>query len=172
MIRPASQRRNPQLHMEVLRRISKQYGPAVEINLFGTTLDDPGLGPLPQDFSWELAGELRPKQVASLLNYSDIFVDYSTFQALGITALESMACGLGVIVPKSGGADTFGVHEKNCLFVDTNDPEDCYGALHRLIADHHLRKTLQRNAIFTAPKFHLEGPTIKLLEAMFPRPEQ
>jgi glycosyltransferase involved in cell wall biosynthesis len=168
MIRPASQRRNPQLHMEILERISKKYGPGVEINLFGTTLDDPGFGPLPQDFPWEMTGQLRPRQVANLLNYSDIFVDYSTFQALGITALESMACGLAVIVPKSGGADTFGIHEKNCLFVDTSDPDDCFRSLQRLIEDHELRKNLQKHAIFDAPKYHLEGPTVKLLEAMFP----
>jgi GT2 family glycosyltransferase len=168
MIRPASQRRNPLLHMEVLQRISKRYGPGVEIKLFGTSLDDPGFAPLPQNFPWEMTGKLRPKQVANLLNQSDIFVDFSTFQALGITALESMACGLAVIVPKRGGAATFGFHEKNCLFVDTDDLEDCFTALQRLIEDHDLRKTLQRNAIFDAPKFHLESPTTKLLEAMFP----
>ena len=168
MIRPNSERRSPLLTMEILSKASKIYGARLEFKLFGTLPTDPGFEPLPKDFPWELGGELRPKQVANLLNESDIFVDYSSFQALGITALEAMSCGVAVIVPQNGGVHTFARPEENCLLVDTSDPQACLQALQRLIDDHALRTRLQRNAIPAVAQFHLEGPTFKLLEALFP----
>ena len=112
--------------MEILQQVSKMYGSRLEFRLFGCEADDPGFAPLPQDFPWQLAGELRPTQIANLLNEADIFVDFSDFQALGLTALESMACGLAVIVPMHGGTGTFAKHEENCLVVDTHVPPPAF----------------------------------------------
>jgi GT2 family glycosyltransferase/SAM-dependent methyltransferase len=168
MIRPHSERRSPRMTMEILRAVSRKYGPAVEFKLFGTKPSDPGFEPLPKDFPWELAGELRQTQIASLLNEVDIFVDFSVFQGLGLTAMESMSCGCAVIVPKVGGGDTFARHEENCMVADTSDARDCLKKLERLIENHTLRQKLQRAGISAALQFHPDLPTFRLLDALFP----
>ncbi len=171
MIRPASERRSPKMTMDILQQVSKIYGARLEFSLFGCEPYDPGFAPLPKDFPWNLAGELRPTQIANLLNEADIFVDYSVFQALGITALESMSCGLATIVPMHGGTGTFAKHEENCLVVDTHDQSACLSALQRLIEDDSLRQKLQVNAISTPVKFYPELPTFNMLKALFPTGE-
>ncbi len=167
MIRPQSERRNPRMTMEVLEQTSKRYGSRLEIILFGCKPSDPGFAPLPQNFPWQLAGELRPTQIANLLNEVDIFVDFSEYQALGLTAMEAMSCGVAVIVPDNGGTHTFAKHEENCLIVDTHDKSACFKALQRLIEDHSLRQKIQKNAIYGAAQFYPELPAYNFLNALF-----
>ena len=169
MIRPHSERRSPYMTMDILQQISEKYGPRVEFKLFGTKPSDPGFAPLPKNFPWHFADELSQSQMANLLNEVDIFVDFSTFQGLGLTAMESMACGVAVTVPSKGGTNTFARDGKNSLVVDTSDPQACLLALQRLIDDHALRMKLQRNAIHSVKIFHPELPAFNLLQALFPR---
>ena len=169
MIRPHSERRSPHMTMDILQQISKKYGPRVEFKLFGTRPSDPGFAPLPKNFPWHFADELSQGQMANLLNEVDIFVDFSTFQGLGLTAMESMACGVAVTVPSKGGTNTFARDGENSLVVDTSDPQACLLALQRLIDDHALRMKLQRNAIHSVKIFHPELPAFNLLQALFPR---
>jgi GT2 family glycosyltransferase/SAM-dependent methyltransferase len=168
MIRPHSERRSPQMTMQILQQVSKKFGAQVEFKLFGTKPSDPGFEPLPKDFPWQLAGELRQNQIANLLNEVDIFVDFSVFQGLGLTAMESMSCGCAAIIPQVGGGSTFACHGENCLVVDTQNPQACLKVLQRLIENHELRQKLQRNGISAALQFHPELPTYRLLEALFP----
>ncbi|PWB50238.1 MAG: hypothetical protein C3F13_17375 [Anaerolineales bacterium] len=168
MIRPVSERRNPRLTMEILRQASQLYGARLEFMLFGCEPYDPDFLPLPRDFPWRLAGELRPAQIANLLNQCDIFVDFSVFQGLGLTAMESLCCGLAAIVPGKGGASTFARHEENCLVVDTSDQQACLKALQHLIDDDSLRHKLQQNAIPSGLQFYPELPAFNLLQALFP----
>jgi len=167
MIRPQSERRNPGMTMEVLEQTSKRYGSRLEIILFGCKPSDPGFAPLHQNFPWQLAGELRPMQIANLLNEVDIFIDFSEYQALGLTAMEAMSCGAAVIVPDNGGTHTFAKHEENCLIVDTHDKSACFKALQRLIEDHSLRQKIQKNAIYGAAQFYPELPAYNFLDALF-----
>ncbi|MGA9348462.1 MAG: glycosyltransferase [Anaerolineae bacterium] len=167
MIRTTTPYRGPKLTMELLRQASRRYGGRVEIVVFGTSLGDPGFAELPRDFAWSFAGELTQKQVAHLLNEVDIFVDFSSHQAMGLTALEAMACGAAVIVPERGGAISFARHEENSLVVDTSSREACWRALQCLIEDHHLRSRLQRNALVEIPNFFPERPAFNILNALF-----
>lgn len=168
MVRPISERRNPRMTMEILQQAYQKFGAKLELLLFGCEPYDPDFLPLPKAFPWKLAGELRPAQIANLLNQADIFVDYSVFQALGLTALEAMSSGVATIVPSNGGTGTFARHEENCLVVDTHDPAASYSALERMIEDATLRHKIQRNAIPTGLKFYPELPAYNLLKAMFP----
>lgn len=167
MIRPNSPYRAPRLTMELLQRTSQHYGRGVEILIFGVSPDDPDFIELPRDFAWTLAGVLNPKQVARLLNEVDIFVDFSSHQAMGLTALEAMACGVAVIVPSRGGAVSFARQEENSLVVDTSSAEACWHALQRLIEDHELRSRLQQNALVDVCDFFPERPAFKILETLF-----
>jgi GT2 family glycosyltransferase/glycosyltransferase involved in cell wall biosynthesis len=168
MVRPYSHYRAPRATMEMLRKASRHYGSGIEIFIFGTRPDDPGFIELPRDFEWNLAGVLSLRQIANLLNEVDIFVDYSTYQGLGMTAMEAMSCGNAVIVPARGGSATFARHEHNCLVVDTASAEERWSTLQRLVEDHDLRQRLQRNATADICEFHPEGPAYKILEALFP----
>ena len=167
MIRPSSPRRSPRLTMEILRRLSHHYGERVAITLFGVSPADPGFADLPQDFDWQLAGMLETDRVAALLGATDIFVDFSTYQAMGLTALEAMACGAAVIVPAAGGAASFARHGENALVVDTSSAEACWRALRSLVEDEHLAARLRANAIRDACAFFPERAALNILAVLF-----
>lgn len=169
MIRPSTPRRSPKLTMKLLREAYRRYGGKIEIIIFGTELDDVDFADLPRDFAWSLVGVLNRKQVAWLLNGVDIFLDFSVYQAMGLTALEAMASGVAVTVPKKGGALSFAQHEQNCLVVDTSSSDDCFKATCRLIEDHDLRLELQKNAIQDACNFFTERVAFNILKALFYR---
>jgi glycosyltransferase involved in cell wall biosynthesis len=167
MIRPSTARRSPHLTMELLERASQEFGDSIEIILFGAELYELQQAHMPMSFRFKLAGRINQKQVANLMNEVDIFVDYSAFQGLGLTALEAMACGVASVVPAHGGTGVYARHEENCIVVDTQDREACFAALSRLISDHELRLKLQRNGFLFTPRFYPELPTLRLLQALW-----
>jgi glycosyltransferase involved in cell wall biosynthesis len=168
MIRPSTQRRNPKLTMEVLRDFYRAHGETVEIILFGCESSDPDFLALPRDFPWRNAGRLTRPQVAALLNEVDIFTDFSEFQAMGLTALEAMACGAAVIVPQKGGAESFAIHNQNALVVDTSSPAACLESLERLTMDEGLRTGLQQQGLTGACQYYPERVAYNMLKALFP----
>ena len=154
--------------MALLRSAARRYGtPRVEITVFGARADDPGLNALPHDFDWQLAGMLRPTQVARLLNDTEVFVDLSSHQAMGLTAMEAMACGAAVTVPLRGGAVSYAHDGQDCLVVDTSSWDACWSALRRLIEDSDLRANLQRQAIADICEHYPERPALGILRALF-----
>jgi glycosyltransferase involved in cell wall biosynthesis len=152
--------------MDLLQRSSRRYRSAVEIVIFGIRPDDPEFLALPRNFAWKLAGVLNQNQVAQLLSQVDIFVDFSSHQAMGLTALEAMACGAAVIVPEHGGAVSFARNEQNCLVVDTSSPDACWRALQRLIEDHSLRTRIQSNALVDVCEYFPERPAFNILNVL------
>jgi len=169
MIRPNTPCREPGLTMDVLRRVAQRFGGEMQTVIFGASPQDPGLASLPHDFDWRCAGILTPAQVARLMNDVDIFVDFSSHQAMGLTALEAMACGAAAAVPSNGGAMTFARHEKNSLVVDTSSVDACVHALERLIQDHDLRQRVQQAAIADVVEYYPERAALKILAALFSR---
>jgi GT2 family glycosyltransferase/glycosyltransferase involved in cell wall biosynthesis/predicted O-methyltransferase YrrM len=167
MIRPSTPRRAPRLTMAVLRDMHRAYGEAIEIVIFGCDSDDPSFRALPHDFPWRNAGILNRMQVAALMNEIEIFVDFSEFQAQGLTAMEAMACGAAVIVPELGGSGTFVADERNGLIVDTSSQRACLEALERLVADDDLRARLQRQALLDICDFFPEAGAFRTLAALF-----
>ncbi|MEA5582848.1 glycosyltransferase [Nodularia harveyana UHCC-0300] len=168
MIRPDSPRRAAELTMQILQKIALTHGNNIEIIIFGCQSDDPKFLQLTQDFSWYNAGILTRSQLAFLLNEVDIFVDFSSFQAMGLTAMEAMACGAAVIVPETGGAASFAIHEQNSLIVDTSSEEACFNQLNRLILDQQLREKLQQTAINDICEYFPEKAAHNILNSLFP----
>ena len=167
MVRSNAPYREPRLTMEILRRMTQRYGAGVEAVIFGTSADEPEFAGLAGGFSWTLAGVINQEQVARLMNEVDIFVDFSSHQAMGLAALEAMACGAAVIVPSRGGAVSFARDGVNALVVDTSSPAACWQALQRLIEDHNLRSRLQRNALIDVCDVFPERPAFQILGALF-----
>lgn len=168
MIRPSSPRRGTRLTMDVLRTITSEFGERISVTLFGVHAEDPAFLRLSPDPRWRIAGLLSPQRMASLLNASDVFVDFSHYQAMGLTAMEAMGCGAAVIVPREGGASCFATHEATALVVDTFRPSECLAALRRLLTDHDLRLRLQRDGAAHIAQFTPEAAAYRFLEALLP----
>lgn len=167
MVRPESPYREPFKTMKLLKEIKAAYGSKVEVAIFGTTTDNPGYHSLPTDFEFDMYGVLNQGQVASLLNQVDIFIDYSSHQAMGLTALESMGCGCAVIVPSHGGAVCYAHDGQNSLVVDTTEHKNVLDAAKRLIEDEHLRSSIQRTALYDVCQYYPEGSALKILRVLF-----
>lgn len=167
MIRPESPYREPEKTMRLLKKAFEKYRGLVEIIIFGTTPNNPGFLELTNDFPWKLYGVIPSSKVATLLNLADIFLDYSSHQAMGLTALEAMATGCAVIVPKEGGATSFCKHETNGLVVDTTNFEEVWFALQRLIEDEELRMRLGKQAIWDTCQYYPEKSALNILRVLF-----
>ncbi|OUD13950.1 glycosyltransferase [Thioflexithrix psekupsensis] len=146
MVRPSSVRRAASRTMQVLRAIQHRYADHVRIVIFGVTDEDLKAVGLPQDFAYENLGMCSSARIAALFGEADIFVDFSTFQAMGLTAMEAMACGMAVIVPQFGGTDSFARHEENALVIDTTSYQNCYDALVQLIESPQRRVSIMTQA--------------------------
>jgi glycosyltransferase involved in cell wall biosynthesis len=169
MVRPASPYRSPRLTMELLRQAAREFGREVEAVIFGSEHDDPQLRALPVDFPFVSAGILSQAQVARLLGEVDIFVDFSSHQAMGLTALEAMACGAAVIVPSHGGATSFARHGENSLVVDTGSRDECWRGLRTLLQNHDLRRELQDRALRDVCAHFPERAAYNILDTLFGR---
>jgi hypothetical protein len=168
MIRPSTPRRNPRFTMEVLREIDRRFGSDVDIILFGCVSQDPRFQELPHDFTWRNAGMLKRRQVAALMNEVDIFVDFSKFQALGVTALEAMLCATAVVVPRRGGSVSFTRDGENGLVVDSTSHKECVEAVSRLVSDRSLRDRIIHQAMADACQYFPEKAAYNMLDVLFP----
>ena len=165
MIRPSTPRRAAEDTMRVLERISKEFGNKVTITLFG---EDAGHRIFNQyEVQAKCLGAVSSQEVGVILSAADIFVDFSKFQAMGLTAMEAMASGAAVIVPEQGGATTFATNNENALVVDAHNIEECYNALHRLIVDSELRVKLQGASVESITRFSPEASAFKLAKVLF-----
>jgi glycosyltransferase involved in cell wall biosynthesis len=113
------------------------------------------------------AGLLNRRQVAWLMNEVDIFVDFSIFQATGLTAMEAMCCGAAVIVPRIGGSTDFVRHGENGMVVDSGSRQNCIETLHHMILDSGQRMRIQRQGIRDICRFFPERGAYHTLEALF-----
>jgi GT2 family glycosyltransferase/glycosyltransferase involved in cell wall biosynthesis len=167
MIRPGSPYRNPEMTMSILRQVSQKYREDVDIWLFGAddireVVDEKLL-----DFNWRQMGKLTQVQVASMMSKTDIFTDFSSHQAMGLSALEAMAAGCSVVVPKNGGAVEFIQHRSNGIVADTSILQASLSALEELIEDDLLRKRIQINGLTDVVQYYPERVSYNILNALF-----
>lgn len=168
MIRPATPRRAPVRTVEVLSALA-QDNSQIELHTFGCYREE--LDPLLAGRYWpreqhQHHGRLSHHEVAALLPKMDIFLDYSDFQAMGLTAMEAMACGCAVVVPKEGGAEDFAEDAVTALIVDTRNTANCLKAAQRLVTDRSLRERLAAAAAQSVLQWAPETAALRLLEAV------
>jgi glycosyltransferase involved in cell wall biosynthesis len=84
--------------------------------------------------------------VAPLLRAGDLLVQPSHFEALGLSAIEALACGVPVIACGVGGLLGFVVDGENGLLCPPQDPQALAAALGALIEDAPLRQRLASQA--------------------------
>lgn len=135
MVRPETPRRAPELTMRVLKTLKQRHGERLHISVFGCTSEALKASAFDVQFEFEHLGTLVGSEVAQLLRRNDIFLDLSTFQAMGLTAMEAMACGVAVIGPQRGGLSEIIEDGVSGLLVDTLDERACVAAASALVAD-------------------------------------
>jgi glycosyltransferase involved in cell wall biosynthesis len=167
MIRPGSPYRSPEMTLTILRQISKKYKEDVDIWLFGADDVHEVVDEKLLDFDWRQLGKLTQVQVASMMSKADIFTDFSSHQAMGLSALEAMAAGCSVIVPKNGGAVEFVNHRINGIVADTAYLQASLNALEELIDDDTLRKQIQINGLSDVVQYYPERVSYNILNALF-----
>ena len=167
MVRPYSSYPSPEMTMRVLSRIKSAYPDEVEVVTFGVDELDPSFQALRPPVPFHHLGKLGSPELATVFDQVDIFVDFSTYQAMGLTAMEAMSCGTAIIVPEAGGAVEFARHEHNALVVDTRDEKQCQSALERLVRDEPPRHRLAQKALADIQSFHPEGAALRMLSALF-----
>jgi GT2 family glycosyltransferase/glycosyltransferase involved in cell wall biosynthesis len=168
MIRPTTPRRSPARTVEVLSALA-QGNSQVELHTFGCYREE--LDPLLAGRYWpqerhQHHGRLSHHEVAALLPKMDIFLDCSDFQAMGLTAMEAMACGCAVVVPKEGGAEDFAEDAVNAMVVDTSNAANCLKAAQRLVTDRSLRERIAVAAAQSVLQWAPETAALRLLEAV------
>jgi len=124
-----------------------------------------------RDFPHHCLGELDANGVANALSNAHIFVDCSTSQAMGLTAMEAMAAGVAVVGPICGELKEIVRHGHNGLLVDTHDEGAMLSAVSRLVNDRMLLERVQANA-FEVLAYSPVVSAFKILDCLFPRANQ
>lgn len=146
MVRPSTPHRAPIVTMRVLRYLEKKYGDRLQIVIFGFDPGDPESVFFPDDFNYRCMGMLDLNGTRMVLSQADIFIDCSTYQAMGLTAMEALAAGATIIGPSNGGLGEVVTHMHNGLLVDTTNEGAIVEAASLLIEDEQLRAKLRRNS--------------------------
>lgn len=166
MVRPSTPRRQPALTAQVLRHLKDCIGESIILSAFGA--DHTELAAADIDLAGiTCLGRLNRSEMAGLLQGTDIFLDFSEFQAMGLTALEAMASGCAVVVPKCGGAIELAADGGAALVIDSSDPTACRDGALRLVADHDLRARLRQKAVIEAPQYAPEFAAARMLQTIF-----
>jgi glycosyltransferase involved in cell wall biosynthesis len=96
--------------------------------------------------------------VAHVLNNFDIFLLSSTSEGFSISTIEAMACGLPVVVTRSGGPEEIVTHGQNGLLVEAGSAPQIASAIDLISRDPHLRERLVLNARATVTgKFSMDA---------------
>jgi GT2 family glycosyltransferase/glycosyltransferase involved in cell wall biosynthesis len=161
MVRPRTARRQPLGTVTVLERLQRELPGRVTLMTFGCYPDE--LREILSDARDTLdshLGLLTRTEVADLLRRSEVFLDMSSYQAFGRTALEAMACGCTAVVPEIGGLCEFVEHGENALAVDTFDPDSVIETLASLVQDRDRLRRLQVSARATAARYSVARAAI------------
>lgn len=86
------------------------------------------------------------KDIARLLNASDVLVSPSDFETYGMSILEAMACGLPVVSTNVGGPSETIVEGETGFLVSPSDENTLAARVKQLLADSALRRALGENA--------------------------
>jgi len=161
MLRPKTPRRAPEATLSVLKAVQDELGEKARIVVFGCPDGDimELNAPTPK---MENRGVLTREGVAEVLRGADMFVDMSTYQAFGRTALEAMACGAVAACPERGGGGEYAMDGRAALRLPTHDPEECARRVLALVNDPDAFETMRRKGVAAARQFSVEKAAASL----------
>jgi GT2 family glycosyltransferase/glycosyltransferase involved in cell wall biosynthesis len=166
MLRPTSLYRAPARTVAALTEVVRRFENRVRVHSFGAS--DEQLARERLSRAWITNhGHLRPERVAALFGRCDLFVDFSDYQAMGLSLLEAMSSGCAVIGPVAGGTNSFLRDRTNGLLVDTSSIDDCVEKTVSLLEDATFRSSLQQRAINDASIHLPAAAALKMLNTLF-----
>lgn len=170
MVRPSTPRRAPERTLSILQALICERSSSIQIEVFGVDSDDQALlGSLPKAPNCQVHRVLGPQAMRELLARSHIFLDVSDFQAMGLTCMEAMACGVAVVGPITGGLSEIVRHEHSGLLVDTTDEAACLAAVLELIDQPGKRQALVNAALADIAAYYPESAALRMMDYLFPR---
>jgi len=166
MVRPSSERRGPEATWRMMAGLAHGLGRGVECHVFGC--DDADLAGYRARRPGEVRnhGRLRRTQVAALFRGMDVFVDLSSYQAMGLTLLEAMSSGLVAIGPERGGAGEFITDGVDGFLVPTADGAAAREVVRQLGAGDLDMATVRRGAVAAAALWHPERAALAILRVV------
>ncbi len=168
MVRPSSGRRGPEATWRMMADLAHGLGRGVECHVFGC--DDADLAGYRARHPGEVRnhGRLRRAQVAALFRAMDVFVDLSSYQAMGLTLLEAMSSGLVAIGPERGGAGEFITDGVDGFLVPTADGEAAREVVRQLGAGDLDMAGVRQGAVAAAALWHPERAALAMLGVVLP----
>lgn len=163
MVRYETPRRNPKFTKDILEYIASEFKERVEVSIFGSPLEDYKK----KEKEVQYYSLFNRSQMVYFLNSMDIFVDFSDYQAMGLTAIEAMATGCAVVLPKNGGCLDYSKHLESAILVNTKNKKECTDAIVELINDISLRLKLKKNAVTAVSKLTTEKVILKMMKYLF-----
>ncbi|MEK6328731.1 MAG: glycosyltransferase, partial [Actinomycetota bacterium] len=164
MIRPGTPRRQPSQTLDLLKRLDEEMG-GIEAVTFGC--EEAELRALTQN-ERVLAGHrgvLRRREVAEVLRSCDLFVDMSSYQAFGRTAVEAMASGTLAAGPLRGGFAEVAPGDA-ALHLDTADLEASAIAIADLLGDLQRAEEMRQRGEAVAGLLSVERAALSELVAL------
>jgi len=156
MVRPTTPRRAPAVTISVLKAIRNHMGPNVNIEVFGCTDDELfGIAGV-NECKLENRGVLLREGVSSVLNRADLFIDMSSYQAFGRTALEAMASGTVAAVPVLGGGSEYNWAGQAVLPLPTDDTNASTDLILALLKDQERMDAMRKRGLAIASQFSLD----------------
>lgn len=109
-------------------------------------------------------GWIGPAEKAEVLSHTDIYLQPSRFESLGIAIIEAMSYGVPVIASRAGGIPEVVDDGVNGLLFPPNDFDQCIGLLKQLLENDARNKTLGVKAREKAKHFSLQNFETELME--------
>jgi glycosyltransferase involved in cell wall biosynthesis len=100
-----------------------------------------------------------------LFRSADIMVYPSSHEGMPMAVIEAMACGLAIVATKVGGLPDLVYPGWNGLLVPAGEPDQLASAVHQLVVDPQMRRSMQRGSFRLAQeKFDIEKLVLQLLD--------
>lgn len=161
MLRPRTPRRGAEQTLEVLEALGSQFD-RLSVSVFGATEAELDGARLRLPAFVRNYGVLVREQVAQVLRDTDLFIDMSSYQAFGRTALEAMACGAAAAIPEQGGGDEYSWCGVAALPIPTDQPNVAAERIVRLLTNKQRLKSAKEHALRVANAYDLTKAAISL----------
>ena len=118
------------------------------------------------------AGAIPQDQLPLYYRAADVTVIALTYEAFGVVAVESLACGTPVVASRVGGLTTIVREGNNGFLVPWRNPRLFADKIRAILADAQLRDTLGQGGIATARRYGwsaIAGRTLDVYDAVLAR---
>ena len=162
--------------VEAMRLVVKEHGVATaRLTVVGGTITPDFAAEMRRLItSYELSDNIKFAGFAAHETLSEIYQQHEILlfpslydEALTITTLEAMSCGLAIVATSTGGNKEVMEHEQNALIFPKEDAQTCAKQIMRLLTDDQLFQSLRAVARVTVEeRFRIESMIDKIQSSL------